>query len=348
MLPKHQLAEFALIQRIAKRFGGLRNQTLIGIGDDCAVTQSNAKSLQLITTDLLVEDIHFNRRFASCRDIGYKAMVGNLSDIAAMGGVPRQFLTSIAIPPSFSRNNVDALYEGMMQPAKQSGVALIGGDTSSSPRTLFLSLTILGEVKPAHVIQRIGLQVGDEIFVTGTLGDSNAGLRILQTPAHKRVPRSCRTWLIQRHLRPIARLDAGQRLAKYRLATAMIDLSDGLSGGLAHLCELNAVGATINVSHLPISDALRTYAHRMGEQAYDIALQGGEDYELLFAIRPESLSRLKRWITRGLLNATHIGTITPKQQGLRMITPTGSIRRMPIRSYEHFRSKRVQTRRPTT
>ena len=341
MPPPNRLEEFALIQCIAKRFGGFRNRTLIGIGDDCAVIQPNSRNLQLITTDLLVEDIHFNRRFASCRDIGYKAMVANLSDIAAMGGIPRQFLTSIALPPSFTRNDVEALYEGMMQPAKESGVALIGGDTSSAPKKLFLSLTLIGEVKPAHVVQRTGLQVGDEIFVTGTLGDSNAGLRILQTPTRKPLPRSCRTWLSQRHLRPTARLDAGQRLAKHRIATAMIDLSDGLSGDLARLCEMNAVGATIDVTHLPISDALHTYAHHIGEQAYEIALQGGEDYELLFAVRPESLPRLKRWNTRGLLDATHIGTITPRRQGLQMITPTGSTQPIHIQSYEHFRHSRV-------
>lgn len=341
MPPAHRLAEFELIQRIAKRFGRRWNQTLVGIGDDCAVTRPHSRNLQLITTDLLVEDVHFNRRFASCRDIGYKAMVANLSDIAAMGGIPRQFLTSIAIPPSFARNDVDALYEGMMQAAKKSGTALIGGDTSSSPKTLFLSLTLIGEVKPAHLVQRTGLRVGDEIFVTGTLGDSNAGLRMLHTPARERVPRSCRTWLAQRHLRPTVRLEAGQRLAKHRLATAMIDLSDGLSGDLARLCALNAVGATINVTHLPISDALRIYAHHLGEQAYDIALQGGEDYELLFAVRPESLPRIKRWRTRGLLDATHIGTFTPNRQGLQMITSTGSMRPMRIQSYEHFRIGRV-------
>lgn len=268
-------------------------------------------------------------------------MIANLSDIAAMGGVPRQFLVSIAIPPSLTTHNVDALYEGMMQPAKQSGTALIGGDTSSSPTKLFLSLTLIGDIKPAHLVRRAGLQVGDEIFVTGTLGDSNAGLRMLQTPPRKPLPRSCRTWLSQRHLRPTARLEAGQRLAKHRIATAMIDLSDGLSGDMARLCEINTVGATINVTHLPISDALRTYAQHAGEQAYEIALQGGEDYELLFAVRPESLSRIKRWKTRSLLDATHIGTITPKRQGLRMITPTGSIRPIHIQSYEHFRSRRA-------
>ena len=337
MPPANRLAEFALIKRIAKRCGGLRNRTLVGIGDDCAVIRPHSRNVRLITTDLLVEDIHFNRRFASWRDIGHKAMVGNLSDIAAMGGTPRQFLVSIAIPPSLTTHDVDALYEGMMQPAKKSGTALIGGDTSSSPTKLFLSLTLIGDIKPAHVVRRTGLQVGDEIFVTGTLGDSNAGLRMLQTPPRTRIPRVCRIWLSQRHLRPTARLEAGQRLAKHRIATAMIDLSDGLSGDLAHLCEMNAVGATIDVTHLPMSGALHAYAHHIGERAYEIALQGGEDYELLFAVRPKSLPRIKRWNTRGLLDATHIGTITPKRQGMQMITPTGSIQPMLIQSYEHLR-----------
>tara|TARA_B100000315_G_scaffold260336_1_gene320946 strand:- start:5297 stop:6322 length:1026 start_codon:yes stop_codon:yes gene_type:complete len=334
-----QLAEFSLIQRIAKRFGELRNQTLVGIGDDCAITQPNSKNLQLITTDLLVEGVHFNRHFTNSRDIGYKAMVANLSDIAAMGGTPLQFLTSIAIPPSFTRKDVDALYEGIMKPAKASGVALIGGDTSSSPKKLFLSLTLIGKVKPSHVIHRTGLQVGDEIFVTGTLGDSNAGLRILKTPPHKHIPRASLTWLSQRHLRPTARLRAGQLLAKHKIATAMIDLSDGLSGDLARICELNSVGATVNITHLPISKALCTYAHYIGKQAYKIALQGGEDYELLFTVRPESLPRIKRWKTQGLLDATHIGTITPKRKGIQIITPAGLLQPMRIKSYDHFQRR---------
>ena len=337
MPPTKQLAEFALIRHIAKRFGSRRARTIIGIGDDCAVTCPSPQTLQLTTTDLFIEDVHFDRRFATYRDIGYKAMIGNLSDIAAMGGVPRQFLTSIAMPPSLTQRDVDALYDGMIEPAKEAGTTLIGGDTSRSPNKLFLSLTLIGDVKPAHMIQRTGLRVGDEIFVTGTLGDSHAGLRILQMPTGTQVPASCRTWLCQRHLRPTIRLDAARRLAKSQLATAMIDVSDGLSGDLTRLCESSAVGATINVAQLPISDALRTYAYHVGEEAYEIALQGGEDYELLFAVRPESLLLIKRWNARHLLDATHIGTITPRQQKLQMITPAGAIRPVTIRSFEHFR-----------
>ena len=337
----NQFSEFTLIKNIAKRFSERQDQTIVGIGDDCAVIQLNSQNVQLITTDLLIENIHFDRHFISYRDIGYKAMIGNLSDIAAMGGIPRHYLASIAIPVSCTTNDVEAVYEGLTQPAEQSGTALIGGDTSRSPEKLFLSLTLIGEAKREEVIQRTGLCVGDEIFVTGTLGDSNAGLRILQSPTHTNLPASCQAWLSQRHLRPTARLETGQFLAKDQLATAMIDLSDGLSGDLAHLCELNDVGAIIDATRLPLSDALQTYARHVGEHAHEIALQGGEDYELLFTVKPNAFSRIAQLNAEGLLHVTHIGTITPKHHGLRMITPAGANKHINIQSYDHFQSQPV-------
>ncbi len=334
-----QLSEFALIKHIARRFGHHRAQTLVGIGDDCAVTTHNPKTIQLITTDLLIEDIHFDRRFISYRDIGYKAMIANLSDIAAMGGVPRQFLVSVALPAALTQSNLNSLYEGMMEPAKKFGATLIGGDTSSSTHKLFLSITLIGEVKPAHLIKRTGLSVGDEIFVTGTLGDSHAGLRILQSTIPTKIPPSSRKWLCQRHLRPSARLDVAQQLAKHKLATSMIDISDGLSGDLSHLCNANSVGATIDLNCLPLSSELRKYSHHANTHAHEIALHGGEDYELLFTVKPNSVPRIKRWNSRNILHATHIGTIMPQKQKLKVITQTGTTQIMPIKSFTHFPGK---------
>lgn len=334
-----QLSEFALIKHIARRFGHYRAQTLVGIGDDCAVTTHNPKTIQLITTDLLIEDIHFDLRFVSYRDIGYKAMIANLSDIAAMGGVPRQFLVSIALPSSLTQGNINSLYEGMMEPARKFGAALIGGDTSASTDKLFLSITLIGEVQPAHLIKRTGLSIGDEVFVTGTLGDSQAGLRILQSTIPTKIPISSQKWLCQRHLRPSARLDAAQKLAKHKLATSMIDISDGLSGDLSHLCNSNKVGATIDLTRLPVSSNLRKYSHYANTHAHEIALHGGEDYELLFTVNPNSVSRIKRWNTQNILHATHIGTIMPQKQKLKVITQTGRTKIMPIKSFNHFPEK---------
>ncbi len=345
MPPSTPLEEFALIQRLAERFGTIRKKNVLGIGDDAAVILPRPDHALLTTTDLMVEGIHFDRRYSSLHDIGYKAMVRNLSDIAAMGGVPKQVLTSIAIPRSTTVEDVEELFKGIMLPAKQHGIDLIGGDTAASPQKLFLSITLMGEAKPGGIIRRAGAGIGDEVFVTGTLGDSRAGLDILQRKISKEIPRSCKTWLTQRHLRPTARILEGQRLARYRLATAMIDLSDGLSGDLRHVCDASGVGAHIHIPHLPLSNELKVFSTHTRRAAHDFALHGGEDYELLFTVKPEHLLRIRRWTNRGLVNATHIGTITPKRHGLQIVHSTGIVGPMPIASYQHFR--RLTRSQPT-
>ncbi|MBI4001681.1 MAG: thiamine-phosphate kinase [Nitrospira defluvii] len=332
-------SEFGLIRLLQAQVTRLDRQVFKGIGDDTAILKTSASEWTLITTDLLAEGIHFDPALSSFEDIGYRAAIANLSDIAAMGGTPRFMLVAIAIPPTCSTGQIQRLYRGMMQAARPYQVSLVGGDTSASQRGLFLSITLTGTVKPGQALLRSGAKVGDRLYVTGTLGDSHAGLELLMQlgqvrhasmkPMHSR-------FLQARHHRPSARIAEGLWLVKHGLATAAIDVSDGLSGDLRHLCEESDVGADIVEASLPLSPACRAYATTHHLDARQLALQGGEDYELLFTVPLSQQPRFERLATTTTFRFTCIGAITPKRFGLRLRTETGMTRAMPVTSYEHF------------
>lgn len=338
-----RLAEFPLIAALAGRFGRTGRSVVCGIGDDAAVLRHPTGDL-LLTTDLLAEGIHFDRATATFEDIGYKAAVANLSDIAAMGGTPRYLLASLAIPAGHREREIRQLYEGMMQAGRRHGVELIGGDTSASQHGLFVNLTITGTVKPGRALTRSGAKVGDLLYVTGTLGDSLAGLQLLTDGRGKtgrstsNLSKESRRYLIGRHLRPTPRLAAGRFLAKHALATSAIDLSDGLSGDLPHICEQSRVGAELDKLTLPLSPACLDYAEALRLDPFALALAGGEDYELLFTVTPANRSRVERMAKSVGCRLTRIGRIRPKQQGLTAIEPDGSSRKLTITGYRHFES----------
>src|SRR5881396_1626150 len=268
-----QLGEFRLIRHLRRRFGQTGRAVLRGIGDDAAVIRPSSGHALLLTTDLLAEGIHFDLRTATFEDIGYKAAVANLA--------------------SRTSSDVDRLYRGMMRACRLHKVELVGGDTSASRHGLFLSITLTGFAQAGRVLTRDGARVGDLLYVTGTLGDSLAGLTLLESGRDRRAAASGRlnqrrrryqSYLIDRHLHPTPRIKEGQLLAAHRLATAAIDLSDGLSGDLVHICEQSGVGAEIETSALPLSPACRAYAAASRLDPVRLALTGGEDYELLFSI----------------------------------------------------------------
>jgi thiamine-monophosphate kinase len=332
-----RIREFALIRTLARRFARRTTQLIRGIGDDAAVLASPAQGWWHVTTDLLAEGIHFDVRTASLESVGYRA--------AAMGAVPRYVLISLAVPSEFGTRQVVQLYTGLMKACRPRHVILIGGDTSASTAGLFVSLTLLGTTTSRRALFRHGARVGDDIYVTGTLGDSLAGLQLLThrpstRPVH-RVFSPLRTahknFLINRHLRPTARLAEGQWLNNARLATAAIDLSDGLSGDLRHLCEESRVGAEIDLSTLPISAACRAYAENRRLEPVLVALTGGEDYELLFTAPPAKQATIARHARARGFHVTRIGTIRPRRFGMRMNTPDGTMKPIPNTSYEHFR-----------
>ena len=335
-----RLTEFPLIQDLARRFGRTGASVLRGIGDDTAVIRIPPGRLSLVTTDLLAEGIHFDLVTSGLDAVGYKAAVANLSDIAAMGGTPRYLLVSLAVPAGRTSSDVFELYQGMMRACRPHGVELIGGDTSASRQGLFINLTVLGEARPGRLLLRSGARVGDLLYVTGTLGDSLAGLALLTsssgTSRWRHLSPADRRYLIRRHLHPEARLRMGQLLASGRLATAAIDLSDGLSGDLAHLCEESDLGVLVDGAALPLSPALRRYAKAAGLAAQDLALTGGEDYELLFAVPPHRRSQVERLARRAGCPVTRIGRFEAKAFGRKLAGTDGALRPLLVTSYRHF------------
>ncbi len=268
---------------------------MAGIGDDAAVFRldggrgageakggkeagAGSRYDMLVSTDLLVEGVHFDLSFTGLHDLGYKALQTNLSDIAAMGGEPLFYLVSIAAPGNMDLRELKALYAGMDEAGRESGARLAGGNTSGTPGPLFINISITGRVERGRAVMRSNAKPGDGIWVTGTLGDSAAGLEILKTGASKN-----QRYLVSRHLRPQARIKAGRLLGKAGIATAMIDVSDGISSDILHILKASGAGAVIYEEKLPLSKELLEYAGR--DRAVELALAGGEDYELLFTAR---------------------------------------------------------------
>ncbi|MBX9661485.1 MAG: thiamine-phosphate kinase [Nitrospiraceae bacterium] len=334
------IQEFPLIRQLQRRHE--RRSPLIrkGIGDDAAVVSIPAGDWAVLTTDLLTEGVHFDLRTASPASVGYRAAMANLSDVAAMGAVPRLLLVSIAIPPTLRAADIHALYRGLMSACDQHEVHLIGGDTSASHQGLFLNITLVGTTARGQALFRKGARVGDGIYVTGTLGDSLAGLQLLTSRSSSQrrtaLKRIDRDFLIDRHRHPTARVREGLWLNQTQLATAAIDLSDGLSGDLRHVCEASLVGADIELSHLPISPACRAYADKQRLDPCTLALAGGEDYELLFTVAARNEQKLERQARARRFLVTKIGTIRPRRFGLHSLAFDGTRVPLPITSYRHF------------
>jgi thiamine-monophosphate kinase len=312
---------------------------VLGIGDDAALLRVSAAEDVVATTDLLVEGVHFTLATASYEDVGYKAAAANISDIAAMGGRPQYLLASIAIPPSHGQSQIHGLYRGMMTACRPYGIRLVGGDTSASRRDLFLSVTLTGSVPRGRALRRDGARPGDLVYVTGTLGDSLAGFNLL---AARRPPlrggHKMFSALITRHLRPAPRVAIGRALSSRGLATAGIDVSDGLSGDLVHLCRQSGVGAEIEADALPVSAALEAYAQRLGADPADLARQGGEDYEILFTVAPGNAAKISSLARATACRITRIGVVRPKASGMRVRDRSGRLRPWKTVSYEHFRN----------
>ena len=336
--------EFGLIHALYQQYSCHTPSIIRGIGDDAAVITSRAGQWTVLTTDLLTEGVHFDLRTATMADIGFRAAAANLSDIAAMGATPQYLLVSLAIPRIGANRQVHQLYQGMMAACRPHHVQLIGGDTSASSSGWFLSLTLIGMVTPRKALFRSGARIGDGLYVTGTIGDSLAGLRLLNEPPPRanRYPRAAtlssrhRQFLIGRHLRPTARVAEGQWLNTQRFATSAIDISDGLSGDLRHICEESHVGVELDLSAIPLSPACRAYAASRRLNPVDLALIGGEDFELLFTVSPRQRLRLERSaIERGFF-LTCIGTIHSFRFGIQALTLHGRRHRLANRSYEHF------------
>jgi len=330
-----QIGEFGLITRLAAQSGTnidtdspASRQLVTGIGDDAAVWRP-AVPCQLVTVDSLVENVHFTRRTTTWEKLGEKALAVNLSDIAAMGGVPLYALISLGLPPDTRVENVTRLYAGMNSIARKYGVRLVGGDTVSSP-ALFISVTVLGSAvnKEGNVLSRAAAKPGDKVAVTGTLGDSAGGLKILLEKLS--FPRRAAAKLKAAHLTPAPRVAEGQLLVKNGVKCGM-DISDGLAGDLAHICEMSGVGASINVDAVPLSPELRQC---FADCALPLALNGGEDYELLFTAPPARIRAAQRALK---CPVTVVGEITAANPGkVRLFNRRGQRVEIEKSGWDHF------------
>jgi thiamine-monophosphate kinase len=332
----HQLGERALIERVRRRLPPPPAEVLLGIGDDAAAVAWPGGTL-LLTTDTLIEDVHFRRKTTGLRDLGAKALAVNVSDVAAMGGEPRYALLALALPPSIPLADVDDLYAGLAATAGRYGVALIGGDTCAHPERIVLTLTVVGRVEGAPVSRR-GARPGDAVLVTGSLGASAAGLAVLERGPGlvPPIPDELSAPVVTAHRVPVPRVAEGQ-VARAAGATAMIDLSDGLATDLGHIAAQSGVGAEVRLDALPVSLPTRRIAELFGVSAWRWAVGGGEDYELCFTAPPDAAAALARRVTAGTgTPVSVIGEIRPAAGGVRFLDESGrEVKVGP--GFEHFR-----------
>lgn len=321
------LGEFGLIRLLTNSIKLNQESSIKGVGDDAAVVNHQGKNT-VITTDMLAEGIHFDLMYTPLRHLGYKAIVVNLSDIYAMNATPTQVTVSLAISNRFSVEAIEELYEGIYMACKKYGVDLVGGDTTSSLSGLVISVTALGVANTEDLVYRNGAKPGDAICVSGDLGGAYLGLQILEREKqiyleHPDVQPDLENeqYIIGRQLKPEARKDVIELLKEHDIKpTAMIDISDGLSSEILHICTQSGVGAKLYEDQVPISEEAYNLAIKFNLDPITCALNGGEDYELLFTVKAEDVTKLSNeW------NVTVIGRIAEKAEGVTLTTKGGNV-----------------------
>ena len=313
--------EFEFIRALRERASA--SSSITGIGDDAAVFQTTAGKETVVTTDLLIEDIDFRRTTIPPYLLGHKALAVSLSDIAAMGARPRWSLISIGVPNDVWQTDfTDRFYSGLFELANRYGVQLIGGDTSRTEEKIVIDSIVIGECSANYAVKRSGANVGDHVFVTGALGGAAAGLRLVERGAHlaeqnlHEEDSQKLDHVLLRHLRPEPRVGWGIVLGEERLATSMIDISDGLSSDLNHVCAASGVGAVIDSALLPIDIQVTELCGRRALDPLQLALHGGEDFELLFTVKPGDVGRLPRKVDG--TEITQIGEIRILNEGVQI------------------------------
>ena len=329
-----EIGEHELIERITRRLE-MPAWVEVGPGDDAAVMKPPRGLREVLTTDALVDGVHFDLAFVPPDAVGHRALAVNLSDLAAMGAEPRAALLSLALPGSLAGNALDAILDGFLRHAQAHRTALIGGNITRTPGPLVVNVTAIGTVKPRRALTRAGARPGDEIHVTGALGDAATGLAMLRRDSENVPVTTAESVCISRYLRPEPRVRAGRQLAHHGAASSCVDLSDGLADGLRQLARASGVGLEIDASALPISSDTRMWHGAAGTDVMEAALGGGDDYELLFTVRPRHRGRLRGARRRiGDLPITRIGVVT-RGPGLTVRGTSGS-HELP-HGFEHFR-----------
>jgi thiamine-monophosphate kinase len=330
-----EIGEFGFIRRVSRGCLVRPQGVERAIGDDAAAFAGPPDQLTLVTTDLLVERVHFLRAATSPFNLGYKAMAVNLSDIAAMGGTPREAFVSLAIPEDCPVEYLDGLYEGMGSLAARHGVNILGGDTTASRADLILNLTIVGHVGRTEVLYRSGAGPGDVVCLTGTVGDSRAGLEFVREG--RAALEAAMQALLDAHLLPRPHLEEGRFLAASGAATAALDVSDGLSSDLMHLAEESGVGIRIHADRIPLSAALRSFCASRGLDPIRFALAGGEDYVLAVAVRADRCAAVGQAFAEQFGRPLHrIGEATDSGR-LELETPDGRFEPIRPTGWDHFR-----------
>ena len=320
-----ELGEFGLIDKLTKDIKIKHEGTVKGVGDDAAVLDMKGK-LTLVTTDLLIEGVHFDMTYTPLKHLGYKAAVVNFSDIIAMNGIPKQMTISISVSNRYSLEALEELYSGVMLACEKYNVDLVGGDTTSSLHGLYISVTAVGEVSNDSVVYRNTAKKGDLICVTGDLGAAYMGLLILEREkqAFKADPNlqpdlEGEEYIIGRQLKPEARLDILKVLDGIKVKpTAMIDISDGLASDIMHICMDSGLGCRLFEDKLPVSQKVMKAAMQFEISSTTAALNGGEDYELLFTIAQKDHEKLK-----DVMGISVIGHMTEKQEGMSIVADNG-------------------------
>jgi thiamine-monophosphate kinase len=333
-----ELGEFALIDHLNESIKIKNASTLKGIGDDAAVIDSG-EMVKVVTTDLLLEGVHFDLSYAPLHHVGFKAVAVNVSDVAAMNAIPKQITVSIALSNRFSVEAVDALYAGINAAAEHSGVDVIGGDTTASHSGLVISITAIGEAKKEQISYRSGAKVNDIICVTGDLGAALVGLQILEREKQVFIANPDMkpqlekfTYVTGRQLKPDARMDIIHEMLDLEIVpSSMIDISDGLASELFHICKSSGVGVTIYEDKLPIDKQTFDTAVELGLDPITCVLNGGEDYELLFTIDQKDYEKLEKHP-----DIHFIGHVTKAEEGKYLVTKSGTTAQLKAQGWKHF------------
>jgi thiamine-monophosphate kinase len=342
-------SEFDFINHIRNQAAKVSAPDLVfGIGDDAAVLREQAGRETLVTVDLLVEEIDFKLDYAPPRLLGHKALAVSLSDIAAMGGSPAFSLLTLGIPKQFQTSNPESqtffeeFFAGYFALAEENSVALIGGDISSTPDRVTIDSIVIGRCRAGHAVRRGGAKIGDAIYLTGSVGASAAGLKLLLDGA--RVDKnedSLTQSALLAHLRPEPRVAFGERIGGRGLAHAMIDISDGLAQDLAHICEESGVAAIVNFDSIPVADEIGLLS-MWHDAAFEFAVYGGEDFELLLTANRDNEAELFETAAGRDLKLSRIGEIIPAEKGRPdlLLRPRGEVKPLSIRGFDHFTAGR--------
>ena len=333
------LGEFGLIDTLTKDFVSYSSSTIKGVGDDAAVIANSEEEVMLVSTDMLVEGIHFNLMYSPLMHLGYKSVVVNLSDIYAMNGTPKQITVSVAISSRFPLEAVEELYKGIKKACDIYQVDLVGGDTTSSLSGLMISITAVGTAKKDEVVYRSGAKEYDLLVVSGDLGGAYMGLQVLEREraVFKANPEiqpdlDGHDYLLERQLKPEARKDVIQILKELEVKpSAMIDISDGLASEIMHICKASEVGCTIYDERIPLDAKTSIAAIEFNVDPVTTALNGGEDYELLFTIKQEDYDKVV-----SNPNFTVIGHIADKASGVNLVDKNGSHIALKAQGWNHF------------